>query len=73
MKFFTQTKIELKKLHTDLSQFGLCPNDWNLEPVENDQLLIRHKTSADFFFVGQTKKRKKSQISEWQFITLASL
>ena len=73
MKIFTQSKLELKKLSADLSQFGLCPKDWNLEAVEGDQLLIRHKEAADFFFVGQTKKQKKSQVSEWQFITLASI
>lgn len=73
MKIFTQSKLELKKLTTDLSQFGLCPTDWNLEPVDEEQMLIRNKNSADFFFVGQTKKQKKSKISEWQFITLASI
>jgi hypothetical protein len=72
----TQTMI-YSKLKIGLSQFGLCPNDWNIEPKNNDFILIKNKTEENFYFIGKTKMTKhidsKNEQLSWQFITLASL
>jgi hypothetical protein len=71
-----QTTIH-SKLKLGLSQFGLCPNDWNIEPKNKDFVLIKNKIEENFYFIGKIKMTKqidsqKEQLA-WQFITLAGL
>jgi hypothetical protein len=61
------------QLQSSLSQFGLCPNDWNIEPQKNDFILIKNKTEESFYFIGKIKQKTNSDKIDWKFITLASL
>ncbi len=61
------------QLQTGLSEFGLSPNDWSLEPKDNNFMLIKNKSEKNFYFIGKTTVKKNSEQLDWQFITLASL
>ncbi len=74
MKAVNETKTTCySQLKSSLSQFGLCPNDWTIEPKNNDYILIKNKTEENFYFIGKTQFTKKNEQLAWQFITLASL
>jgi hypothetical protein len=76
MFFYKQPTInntsEILVLQTGLSQFGLRPSDWDIIPQSNDLHMIKNKVEDDFYFVGESKRKKNKKI-EWKFITLASL
>lgn len=62
-----------KVLQKKLSQYGLCPDDWSMEPKSNDYVLIKNKTEKNFYFIGKTTPSETKNELSWKFITLASL
>jgi hypothetical protein len=70
---FESAEIEQKQLQSSLSSFGLSPNDWKIEPQNNNLILIKNKFEESFYFIGETVRSKKLNQIDWKFITLASL
>jgi hypothetical protein len=63
---------EILTLKTSLSQFGLCPKDWDIIPQNDNFHVIKNKSEDDFYFVGKADRKKNDEM-EWKFITLAGL
>lgn len=63
-----ETKLQLVK---DLKNFGLNPQEWEIEGRQSDIFTIQSKKDKSFILLG-TIRRLKESVS-WQNITLASL
>jgi hypothetical protein len=61
----------LKKLHSELSKFGLNPSEWTLEYVESLRYLIRHNLDESFALYGRLEF--KNQKPTWKSIDLMTL
>ncbi len=63
-----ETKLQLVK---DLKNFGLNPQEWEIDGRQSDIFTIQSKKDKSFILLG-TIRRLKESVS-WQNITLASL
>ncbi len=63
---------EILRLQTGLSQFGLCPTEWDIIPQNDNFHFIKNKSEDDFYFVGKVDRNKNDKV-EWKFIQLAGL
>lgn len=72
IKLTNQGKLqEANQLQCDLSEFGLCPKEWQIKNSGHGSYKIQNRTSPDFYFIGQTTKT--SQKIKWQSIRLAGI
>lgn len=66
-----QTKIEFSDLNTQLKDFGLHPNDWELSPESRRIIKIQNKQQKSFYFIGDIEIQKGK--TYWKTIQLAGL
>lgn len=59
------------ELYSKLSEFGLCPNDWELSLLNDFTFKIQNKHEPSFYFIGKAEYKKG--VSSWALIQLASL
>lgn len=66
--------IDTNNLVTDLKDFGLNPNEWEIYTLESKEapcFLIRSKQDVSFQMLGWTKKTRNSL--KWDKLKLLSL
>ncbi|MFZ3231926.1 MAG: hypothetical protein WA160_17090 [Pseudobdellovibrio sp.] len=69
--FQTLSKPALDDLNTQLSDFGLQPEDWTLTLESDKKIKIKNKQEASFYFFGSIENQKGK--SYWKNIQLANL
>ena len=69
LDLFQQT--ETQKLATQLSQYGLNPNEWILRQEDRGIYAIQSKRDQNFTFAGKTKKQGSA--IQWEEIELLSI
>jgi hypothetical protein len=52
----------LKKLYTQLCDFGLNSKEWIIKPITKNKYLIHHHSDNEFQFMGQIDQQKWTQI-----------
>lgn len=65
------TKNDLRLLKTELSGYGLRPDDWVIKQMQHDQFKIENLSEPDFCFKGKTEYRNGRR--RWGKITLAGI
>ena len=71
MNLFQPITSSFNELNTQLTDFGLHPQDWVLMPKSSKTVKIQHKEEKTFYFVGQIEKQKGK--AYWKTIHLAGL
>lgn len=71
MNLFQPITSSFTELNTQLTDFGLHPQDWVLKAESNKTVKIQHKEEKTFYFMGQVEKQKGK--SYWKTIHLAGL
>jgi hypothetical protein len=55
---------QTQKLKGSLSQFGLNPNDWELCPLESNQVLVQNRVDKEIQMIGQLKHIKSDRLNQ---------
>jgi len=71
MNFFQLKTDAVNELNLQLTDFGLQPQDWILQPQSTKKIKIQNRQEKSFFFMGQVEKSKGK--AYWKNIHLASL
>jgi len=71
MNFFQLKTDAVNELNLQLTDFGLQPQDWVLQPQSTKKIKIQNRQEKSFFFMGQVEKLKGK--AYWKNIHLASL
>ena len=60
-----------ERLHSALSDFGLCPNDWTLVQKSNVLYVIQNTIEPSFHFIGYVNVERSHK--KWNFIQLGGI
>lgn len=67
----TQSERDLLHLNNRLTQFGLCPKEWEIKHESSNLYRIQNRSDHSFYFNGYTKNLKGNKI--WQRIYLKNI
>jgi len=63
---YRNPKNQYQELKSQLSQFGLNPDDWRLKQEKSNQFLIFNHEDSSFKLVGLTSS--KTKVQKWECI-----